>query len=33
MEWYVVCCGMSVAWMDYRVFSGAEWCGEEERVV
>ena len=20
---------MSVAWMDYRVWSGGEWCGEE----
>ena len=33
VEWYVVWCGMSVAWMDYRVWSGAEWCGEEERMV
>ena len=29
----MVCCMMSMAWMDYRVWSGAEWCGEEERMV
>ena len=22
----------SVAWMDYRVVSGGEWCGEEKRL-
>ena len=33
VEWYVVRCGMSVAWMVYRVWSGAEWCGEEEHMV
>ncbi len=32
VEWNVVWWGMSVAWMDYRVWSGAEWC-EEERMV
>ena len=24
---------MSVAWMDYRVWSGAERCGEDKRMV
>ena len=33
VELYIVWCGMSVVWMDYRVWSGAEWCGEEERMV
>ena len=32
VEWYVVRCGMSEAWMDYRVWSGAEWCDEERMV-
>ena len=29
VEWNVVWWGMSVAWMDYRVWSGAEWCEDE----
>ena len=33
VQWYVVWCGLSVAWMDYRVWSDAGWCGEEERMV
>ena len=29
----VLRCGMSVAWMDYRMRSGGERCAEEERMV
>ena len=29
----VLRCGISVAWMDYRMRSGGERCAEEERMV